>query len=606
MLVYKRVLKWCLLLFASFVLANCGGGGAGSGVDTATDMIKDTGSDEFNQTQYKGLVFYHKNLPSSAYRLEQIADSYFNSLSDAQKLQVANKLLTTLFWGYSLNELKEKIDSKTFISDIRASLDSEKTDKEWLESYIMDDNYFKQYTKTWEYPQVVKILTRFYAMKKLDKYYLNNWVAYILTQTIMFSPAYELSTTHTPNISRVYNRLVNMLENESGMRFITYVHMMSEDNWRRFRSPEDNGREMLEIYLQDGKDSDVPLAGKALQNWHLNSDSDTLEVGLNYNTKPIHLFGTTVYTGEDFYRELVKSDAFTKGVTNRVIDFFFPQKSSTEKLAIADKIVASKPETWQDILLQIIFSKEYLLHNSRALSAEESFFSLAKKTDYRNRRDTFAFIRYYLDYMHQLIYMGAKYSYFLLFILSIPILFETEIILKLWLKIVPKYTIVFTQLVIINILIDSISGPLMTAAQASGKIKKYQSVVGGLLLLILPISYLFLKLGFPPQVTMIINIFISLLALYARLKIISPLVNLSIKKFINDVIIRIVSVTIFAMVITLIIKQFFVSGFLQFFIVSIVSVITTLIITYYIGLNKKERVFLQLSINKLITKMKNA
>src|SRR5690606_32288441 len=118
-----------------------------------------------------------------------------------------------------------------------------------------------------------------------------------------------------------------------------------------------------------------------------------------------------------------------------------------------------------------------------------------------------------LKYMHQLIYRGAKYSFFLLFTLSLPILLETEQILRLWLKTVPEYTVIFTRLVIINVLIDCISGPLMTAAQASGKIKLYQSIVGGLLILNLPVSYLFLKLGFQPQITIYISIGISGLAL---------------------------------------------------------------------------------------------
>jgi len=117
-----------------------------------------------------------------------------------------------------------------------------------------------------------------------------------------------------------------------------------------------------------------------------------------------------------------------------------------------------------------------------------------------------------IKYMHQLIYQGAKYSFFLLFTLSLPILLETEIILKLWLKIIPEYTVIFTQLVLINILIDSISGPLMTAAHASGKIKLYQGVVGGLLLLILPVSFLFLRLGFPPEITLYISLSFSIIA----------------------------------------------------------------------------------------------
>jgi len=238
-------------------------------------------------------------------------------------------------------------------------------------------------------------------MQELDKYYLDNWMAYILTQTIMFSPAYELASTHYSNIANVYNRIVTMSQDGYGMRFITYIHMSSEDNWRRFRSPEDNGREMLEIYLLDTKDSDVPLAAKALQNWKLNTDSDTLEIGLNVNTEPISLFSTTIYTGDDFYRELVKSNDFVYGVTTRLVDFFFTDYSQSDKEDIVKTVVSSNPETWQDILLQIIFSKEYLLNNQRAQSAEETFFSLAKKMNFRHKKSTFYYFKYYLDKMNQ-------------------------------------------------------------------------------------------------------------------------------------------------------------------------------------------------------------
>ena len=390
----------------ALLLLGCGGGAGISnntenGTTENTNSSGSTTNDEFSKTEYKGLVFYHKNLPPSSYKLEQVDDDTFNALTNAQKLQVANKLLNTLFFGYPLKELKTKINSGSFISDIQNGLTVDSTDKEWLENYILNDEIFKQYTREWQLPQVNKILARFYAAKKLDRYFFNNWTAYILTQTILFSPAYELTNTHTPNIASVYNRLVNMLEVESGMRYITYVHMMSEDNWRRFRSPEDNGREMLEIYLQDGKDSHVPLAGQALKNWALSSDGDTLEVGLNKNRKPINLFGTTIYTGEDFYRELAKSSAFTRGVTNRLVDFFFPNKSAQERANIASKIVSSNPETWQDILTQIIFSKEYLLNNYRAQSAEETFFSLAKKMNYRVKKDSMYALRVNLESMHQ-------------------------------------------------------------------------------------------------------------------------------------------------------------------------------------------------------------
>jgi len=347
---------------------------------------------------YKGLSFYYQNKPSSEYKLTQLNDAEFNALSEMQQLQVADKLLSTLFFGLSEDKLEDAIASQQFVSQIRTGLNSDRTDKEWLENYILDKDYFRQNG----YPQeAVDILSRFYAMQELDKYFLNNWTAYILTQTIMFSPAYELDSTHTPNISRVYNRLVNFFEDESGMRYTTYVHMMSEDNWRRFRSPEDNGREMMEIFLEDEDDTKVLLAGKALQNWKLNRDNDTLVVGRNENTDPLELFGTIVYNGDDFYRAMVKTGTYQHTVTARLVDFFFTDATPLKKEQITSTIVSSQPETFQDILLQIIFSKEYLLYNSRVKSAEELFFSLAKKMSFKHRTSTFDYFRRGLDDMHQ-------------------------------------------------------------------------------------------------------------------------------------------------------------------------------------------------------------
>ena len=198
-----------------------------------------------------------------------------------------------------------------------------------------------------------------------------------------------------------------------------------------------------------------------------------------------------------------------------------------------------------------------------------------------------------LTYMHTLVYQGAKYSFFLLFALSLPILLETEIILKLWLKNVPDYTVIFTQLVLVNILIDTISGPLMAAAQASGKIKLYQGVVGALLLMILPVSYLFLKLGYPPQVTLYVNIGISVIALLARLKIISPLVNLSISGYIKNVIFRIIAVAIASFIIPLIFKRFYTPGVDRLILIIVFSMISVAPAIYLLGMNKGEQAFVQ-------------
>ncbi|NLJ82735.1 MAG: hypothetical protein GX330_06385 [Bacteroidales bacterium] len=205
--------------------------------------------------------------------------------------------------------------------------------------------------------------------------------------------------------------------------------------------------------------------------------------------------------------------------------------------------------------------------------------------------------------MHQLIFRGAKYSFFLLFTLSLPILLETEQILRLWLKTVPEYTVIFTRLVIINVLIDCISGPLMTAAQASGKIKLYQSVVGGLLILNLPVSYLFLKLGFQPQVTIYISIGISIIALTLRLLILKKLVKLKLDKFFYQVILKIMIVSFTAVVIPLLFYIFMDISIHRFIIVALAAIVSSINVIFFLGLSSDEKIYFINGLKKIKTKI---
>jgi hypothetical protein len=378
------------MLITISVFTACGGG---------SDDSPALSGDAKYAIEYKGLTFFEQDKAISSYRLTSLSDGEFNALEKNQQLLVADKLLSTLFFGYKSQELQEMINEGSFVSGVQKSLTSELNDKAWLEAEILNEEKYRRYSSNEQ--EAVDILARFFTAKDLDKYYFNNWIAYILTQTIMFSPSYELDSSHSPNIARVYNRIVTLLEDEGSMRYITYLHMMSEDNWRRFRSPEDNGREMLEIYTLDMDDNHVPIAAKSLQNWKLDRDNDTLVVGLNENTEELSLFNTTIINGDDFYRELAKSDSFTYGVVRRLVGFFFIDYDANAVDRVTDTIVSSNPKTWQDILKQIVFSKEYLLDSSRAKSAEELYYSLARKMDYKHRDTTFHYFKGYLEDMHQ-------------------------------------------------------------------------------------------------------------------------------------------------------------------------------------------------------------
>lgn len=98
--------------------------------------------------------------------------------------------------------------------------------------------------------------------------------------------------------------------------------------------------------------------------------------------------------------------------------------------------------------------------------------------------------------MMTLIVQGGRFSYYILLIIALPIIIKADIILSLWLKEVPEHTVLFVQLALIEAIIDSISGPLITAMMATGKIRNYQITVGGIQMMSFPLSYYSLYLGF--------------------------------------------------------------------------------------------------------------
>lgn len=204
-------------------------------------------------------------------------------------------------------------------------------------------------------------------------------------------------------------------------------------------------------------------------------------------------------------------------------------------------------------------------------------------------------------YMHRLIYSGAKFSYFLMLLISVPILLSTHQVLALWLTQVPEYTVIFCRLIIIDGLLNSISGPLMTGARASGKIKFYQAVVGGLLLLILPISYAFLYFGYPPEVTFYISIGMGVVALFVRLLIVAPLIDLPKKLFFKEVLRPILIISFFVAGLLLFLEKFINNDFWNIIGLNAILVFLSILIIYFLGLKSAERVFIN---SKLVTFIK--
>ena len=206
-------------------------------------------------------------------------------------------------------------------------------------------------------------------------------------------------------------------------------------------------------------------------------------------------------------------------------------------------------------------------------------------------------------YMHELIFSGAKYTFYLMFVLALPLFIESEAILSLWLGSVPQYTNQFVRLVLIDSCIICFSGTLMTSAQATGRISLYQTVVGGFQLCNLPISLYLLRAGSEPLSVYYVSIVISLLSLFLRLLFLKWLIKLSIHYFLKKVMFPAASVTslsIFFVYTTDCFFSLFKSSFIGaggWVINSIFSFIVTFSFIYFVGLNKAEKNYLKSKFN---------
>lgn len=203
------------------------------------------------------------------------------------------------------------------------------------------------------------------------------------------------------------------------------------------------------------------------------------------------------------------------------------------------------------------------------------------------------------DYFINLIIRSSKFSYFLLYIISLPIYLFCEEILMIWLGEVPAYTVSFCRLMIIFSLLDAIQGPLWISVQATGKIRNYQILMSVMILLNLPLSYLFLKLGYVPEIVLIIRCLLNIIILFVRLFYLRCLYGFPILVYVREVIVRVIYVTLPTALIIYIPLDMN-ATFFDVLIASFVVLLFILFIVYFVGLNLEERKTLHLQLKKIV------
>lgn len=206
-------------------------------------------------------------------------------------------------------------------------------------------------------------------------------------------------------------------------------------------------------------------------------------------------------------------------------------------------------------------------------------------------------------YAFKLVFQGAKYSYYLLYIVSLPIILEVDTILKVWLGFVPDYSNVFVQLSLIYVLSESISFTMVTLMLATGNIRNYQILVGGCQMLNFPLSYLLLRNGVSPEYTFIVSIFVAICCLFLRLFMLKRMVALPIGRFFHSVFFKIILVSLASLPLPLLYTTYIESSVLRVVGTVFLSVCTVFISVFLLGCSNNEKIFLQNKASDILKSM---
>lgn len=192
------------------------------------------------------------------------------------------------------------------------------------------------------------------------------------------------------------------------------------------------------------------------------------------------------------------------------------------------------------------------------------------------------------QWFHSLISLVSRAGFALMLMMGIPLILNMEYVLDLWLVSVPDYAVQFCRLILVFCTIDSLTGPLWVAMQASGKISFYTLATSSVVLLNLPLSYIALKAGYPPVSVYVIQIGLCLMSLIVKLLFASRLVGLLFMDFLKEVILPLVAVTVISSALSFL-ASMWLDGISRLLVTVLVGFLSVWLSMFYIGLKPGER-----------------
>jgi hypothetical protein len=331
-----------------------------------------------------------------------LSQAEYNSLTPEQQYQVANKIYGTFFRGISAEDFFDleagtstlTPKSKTFLVDTRKALSTALSVQELravdalIEGFDDEGNpneddakySFDTDTDADENEKVMQL-----PLARIKEYPISRdlyvqWMAYFLSNTIMYSPAYEMESTDAVDAQNMYRFLTTKLREGTSVRQMVRSNLPSLARWRVSRSSENHALEAFELYLGLFEtEEDSVKGGIACKDFYLTDEDSGYVISTTNipNTEPQLILGSYfITTCDDLYDVIAGHPLIMPRAAEVLVNYLFSGRSREDRVNIINSIVRSGAETYEDIFTAMIFSREYLLNTERPRSFEESLMPL--------------------------------------------------------------------------------------------------------------------------------------------------------------------------------------------------------------------------------------
>lgn len=194
-----------------------------------------------------------------------------------------------------------------------------------------------------------------------------------------------------------------------------------------------------------------------------------------------------------------------------------------------------------------------------------------------------------MEGMYKLVCRGAKFSYYIMLLMALPLICETETILNIWLKEVPPHVVSLVQLSLVLGLLDSIGNSGYTACMATGKIRKYSLIISSIAILEFPLSWIAFSLGGIIEMSYYLYIVVKITVLVVRMFLLQEMVGLKTTYYLKNVFFPIIGTTLVAVVPSVLVLIFVPSSFLRLIVSLLIGVASAGVSSLMVGMTHNER-----------------